>query len=425
MWVGGFLPLGYNKENKKLIINKDEALSVEQCFQIYLGSTGVIEATKKVNEKGIKTKSFITGKGIIKSAKDFNAKQLYRLLTNPIYIGKIQHKENLYEGKHEAIIQQDLWEQVQAKLKENDRSNNHLSNSLKEDLTINTPVNHPLKGFIKDIEGNALVPTFTWKHQKLKNKSIQKTRYRYYSHQSINLRDNRKPTIKNINAGYNEEIVKVLIDKILEKADSSDFQSKHKIQCTRNFLQNLQQAEFREIIEILKPQIIVDKNLVEVQIKERNISLLLDKKYESRKESKEQGFTISIDISYAKSADITIVSTKIALSTKLGRSQLLNEKGQSILTKTNNYKKELVNVIVQGHFWKKKQMDLSKKEFDQLRDKYGFCDRYINKLINSTYLAPEIKTLIFQGKQPDNITARSLFVFLPNCWEKQKEIFGV
>ncbi len=86
--------------------------------------------------------------------------------------------------------------------------------------------------------------------------------------------------------------------------------------------------------------------------------MLLNTKHKSHKDSKEQGFTISTDVSYTKSANTIIVSTKIALSTKSGLTQLLNEKGQSILTKTNNYKEELVNVIIQGHFREAVKQDI-------------------------------------------------------------------
>lgn len=46
----------------------------------------------------------------------FTRGQLHYLLTNPVYIGSIRHKDQSYPGLHPAIIDSDLWEQVQAKL---------------------------------------------------------------------------------------------------------------------------------------------------------------------------------------------------------------------------------------------------------------------------------------------------------------------
>jgi len=42
--------------------------------------------------------------------------QIYALLRNPIYIGRIKHKDNVWDGRHDAIISEDLWECVQRKL---------------------------------------------------------------------------------------------------------------------------------------------------------------------------------------------------------------------------------------------------------------------------------------------------------------------
>jgi len=60
--------------------------------------------------------------GIPKTPARFAKSSLQRLLTNVIYIGRIPHKENVYEGQHEAIIDEGLFSQVQSLLKMNRRS---------------------------------------------------------------------------------------------------------------------------------------------------------------------------------------------------------------------------------------------------------------------------------------------------------------
>jgi len=44
-----------------------------------------------------------------------------QLLKNIMYIGKIRYKEEIHEGEHEAIIDLDTWNEVQAQLKLGDR----------------------------------------------------------------------------------------------------------------------------------------------------------------------------------------------------------------------------------------------------------------------------------------------------------------
>lgn len=41
------------------------------------------------------------------------------LLNNPLYIGKVVRKGETFNGEHEAIVPQDLWDRVQAALAEN------------------------------------------------------------------------------------------------------------------------------------------------------------------------------------------------------------------------------------------------------------------------------------------------------------------
>src|SRR5208282_6521047 len=41
---------------------------------------------------------------------------IYKILSNPIYIGRIAHKGHVHEGQHKPIVPQDLWDQVQQSL---------------------------------------------------------------------------------------------------------------------------------------------------------------------------------------------------------------------------------------------------------------------------------------------------------------------
>ena len=49
----------------------------------------------------------------------FSRGHLYLILSNPIYIGRIPHKGRSYEGEHDAIIDAETWDKVQAQLATN------------------------------------------------------------------------------------------------------------------------------------------------------------------------------------------------------------------------------------------------------------------------------------------------------------------
>ncbi|BDG76827.1 MULTISPECIES: recombinase family protein [Wolbachia] len=102
LWMGGTLPLGYDVKDKELIINEKEAKVVSYIFERYLELKSMAELARELNSQGYRTKSDIFKKATVR-----------RIITNPIYMGKIRHYEKEYEGKHEAIIEEEKWQKAQ------------------------------------------------------------------------------------------------------------------------------------------------------------------------------------------------------------------------------------------------------------------------------------------------------------------------
>ena len=57
--------------------------------------------------------------GRVQGGKPFSRGQIYALLRNPIYIGKIRHKARVWDGQHEAIIDEVTWQRVQELMRTN------------------------------------------------------------------------------------------------------------------------------------------------------------------------------------------------------------------------------------------------------------------------------------------------------------------
>ncbi|WP_265035290.1 MULTISPECIES: recombinase family protein [unclassified Wolbachia] len=102
LWMGGTLPFGYDVKDKELIINEKEAKTVKHIFERYLELKSMAELARELNREGYRTKSDIFKKATVR-----------RIITNPIYVGKIRHYEKEYEGKHEAIIEEEKWQKAQ------------------------------------------------------------------------------------------------------------------------------------------------------------------------------------------------------------------------------------------------------------------------------------------------------------------------
>src|SRR5882762_8008861 len=71
-------------------------------------------------------KSWTTKHGSLRAGSLFNKPSLLRLLTNPPYVGKIEHKGALYAGEQPAIIEPELWEEINAELRAAQRGQNNV-----------------------------------------------------------------------------------------------------------------------------------------------------------------------------------------------------------------------------------------------------------------------------------------------------------
>ncbi len=112
MWMGGRPPLGYDIKDRHLIINDKEVDQVTHIFEQYLALRSVLKLMQELNQQNIHSKYWITQAGKETGGNPFTRGALYSLLQNPIYIGKIRHKELIHEGQHDGIIPQALWQEV-------------------------------------------------------------------------------------------------------------------------------------------------------------------------------------------------------------------------------------------------------------------------------------------------------------------------
>ncbi|WP_415106936.1 recombinase family protein [Hyphomonas sp.] len=160
--MGGRVPLGYDKADAGLVINIEEAGNVRTLFNAYLELGNVRRLQAFANQHQMKTKTRITKLGITVEGHRFSRGRLYHLLSNPIYIGRIRHKEQVFDGLHDAILDQDLWDRVQNQLRTNAVIRSSRSNVRNASL---------LAGKIFDDDGRNLTPNHAKKDGK---------RYRYY-----------------------------------------------------------------------------------------------------------------------------------------------------------------------------------------------------------------------------------------------------
>jgi DNA invertase Pin-like site-specific DNA recombinase len=121
MWMGGMVPLGYNLVNRHLVINEVEARLVRQICQRYLELGSVRLLKQDLDRREVTSKIRLSRTGTSSGGKNFSRGALYELLSNPIYIGEIRHKQERHLGQHQPILERELWEQVQQRLRQGAR----------------------------------------------------------------------------------------------------------------------------------------------------------------------------------------------------------------------------------------------------------------------------------------------------------------
>lgn len=152
MWMGGGVPLGYEAVGRTLKINEAEAATVRFIFQRYLELRSVHLLAAALKADGVRSKRTMFSTGRVRGGCDLNRGALFALLANPAYLGKVRHKQAVYDGLHPAIIEQEVFAAVQTVLTEN--RNRRGAGSFRR-------TSSPLMGKLFNDFSEALTPTFT------------------------------------------------------------------------------------------------------------------------------------------------------------------------------------------------------------------------------------------------------------------------
>ena len=162
MWMGGPVSLGYEVRDRKLKIVPEEAARVRHIMQRYLEVDSIRTLVEVLQVDGIVSKRRVMRDGSVKGGVPFRRGAIAWLLSNQIYIGRIVHKGTTYSGEHEAIVEQELFDAVQARLAERTAS----------DAPIHQRRVSLLAGMIRDERNRPMLPSHTRNHGR---------RYSYYS----------------------------------------------------------------------------------------------------------------------------------------------------------------------------------------------------------------------------------------------------
>ena len=165
IWMGGMPPLGYDVVERKLVPNPVEAPLIREMFTRFAAVPSMATLVKDLRARGVTSKTWITNKGTEHKGKLIDKGSVYKIFSNPVYIGIASYKGQHYPGEHEAILERTVWDAVQALL----RSGNTQAKAVSAPRESKAP--SLLRGLLFSVEGRAFTPGWTNKGTKY---------YRYY-----------------------------------------------------------------------------------------------------------------------------------------------------------------------------------------------------------------------------------------------------
>lgn len=398
MWMGGYVPLGYDAIDRKLVINETEAETVRTLFAFYRdhGTARAVQTAAK--QHGLRTKIRQKKDGTTTGGAPFSRGHIYQILSNPIYIGKIRHKDEVYPGEHNAIIDCELWDAVQSQLSTNriDRRNG-------------TRAKEPslLAGLLFDSEGSRFTPSHAVKNG---------YRYRYYVERSLIVdRCNGNSRGKRLAADEIETVVVSALsvflrqpDRLLAAVGSKQVAAHHYEQAVTSAKRVINDLEHgdgkrrREIVTELVGRVVIgDGNLCIDVLNTRVASLI--------------GLPFDDDVYQVCQIDVPI-----QLRFRGGQLKLVMIGNQAMPRRRPD--PALIKVLVRAHEWWARLLSGDAASTADIARQENVTRRYINQLLWVAFLDPAITNSILDGTQPVELTAKTLSnrSAIPHLWAEQR-----
>lgn len=163
MWMGGMVPLGYDLGDRRLEVNDAEAETVRHIFRRYLALGSLTALAKELRQQGVRSKRWVSRAGKTLGGCVMSLGALSHILNNRVYRGEAVHRGKVHRGEHDAIIDEDLFEGVQARLEQN-----RVARRTRKTRAASSP----LVGKIHDSDGQPMSVSFSYGRGKVM--------YRYY-----------------------------------------------------------------------------------------------------------------------------------------------------------------------------------------------------------------------------------------------------
>jgi DNA invertase Pin-like site-specific DNA recombinase len=404
MWMGGVPPLGYDCQDRKLVVNEEEAKTLRHIYRRY-ASLGSVQALKEaLDTEGIVGKLRVSQAGRRSGGKPLARGALYLMLQNRIYRGEIVHKDKSYPGEHKAIVDQDLWERVQARLVEN-RVERRIGGRAKNPSL--------LAGLLHDDKGVPMTPSHAVKNGK---------RYRYYVTRALTTQHREAvPDGRRVPAGDIEQIVVSRIRAFLSSAaeihEAVAPQAKSAIEQQRLIARaaalsgqwpEQTPAQTRRLLSALVIRIDLHPDKVEIHLLPERLGTLL---------TGDASALSPASVAAEDAPTLTLCAPARLRRAGMGMTMLIDAKQ----ARKGKPDPSLVKLIVKAERLKE-HFIRGGDRMDAIAASAGVSRRYFTRLLKLSFLAPDITKAILEGCHPSDLTASRLInhTRLPLDWKDQR-----
>lgn len=418
LWMGGSVPIGYEIYGRSLKLNEKETGTIRTIYDLYRKHGEIRLVKNEMDKLGLRSRCrTITVKpsGGEKHQKQigdvlFSKGHIHFILTNPIYAGRIRHKDTIYDGQHPSIINPQIWDEVQLQLQADARKNRTQKTGA-VDLS-------KLLGKIFDENGERFTPSHSKKG---------KRRYRYYvSHHLI------RGSVNNLHADQSKSLGETN-SKTNWRLPAKQFEDLIGNTVTDHLIKNQNKLLTKDAsAEQIKSCSKTIKSLAYENDKPPQLKLNY---FEMIKRIDLQAGSITVTLNGDETA------TQLSIDPELINEDLLifdtpfQHKKRGVETKftignqITNHDEILVRNLAQAHHFME-QLKLGKSP-DQIAQDYcvksktTISARRVLHLIKLACLAPDITDTILKGLQPYGLTSAKLLKSpLPSNWEEQHKMVG-
>jgi site-specific DNA recombinase len=407
MWMGGLPPLGYDVKDRKLMVNDAEVKTVLHIFRRYRELRSVRLLKADLDAAGIVSKYRRAADGSAYGGKSLARGALYLMIQNRLYRGEIVHKDKSYPGEHKAIVEKDLWDDVQAILAEN-RVRRETGAGAKEPSL--------LGGLLVDSCGNRLTLTHATK------KGI---RYRYYVSGNLITGAARDACAGlRLPAASLETLVArricdwlkdsaAMLDAVGQRVSGAAEQKRLVAEAGRLSAAwpSLAKAELRNFLRSICRRIQVHTDKVDVTLDLTRFICRLHAEFD-RTQSPEE-----------TCADHDVTLTIPARLRRTGMEMKLVIDNGSDPANTDS---GLIKILVRAYGIRDQLLQDSSLSPNDIAEREGVVPSYVTRVFRLAFLAPDIIEAILQGKQPPELSVRKLMddTRLPLNWNEQRVRLG-